>query len=657
MDSDPTTEDEWFDTFESTSEFQRDSPFDEYGEYRRSTVVNYHDITQHDLENCTFPDDFLYLPFSDPNYKDDWSPSMIDAFGMIEEYDDVGILEEYYDALEVHASDVTPTEDKPPPEPPPTNTKPIQHLRQEVDYTIKTPYFCWLPLDIVKKTFQATTQFARIPMSTHLTKHYKSPNPALNVHRRNEAIATDTVYADVPAVDDGSACAQIFVGTESSFLEVYGMKSEKQFVNTLQDTIRRRGAPTGLISDRAQVEISNQVLDLLRAYVISDWQSEPHQQHQNICEQRYQDLKRIVNRVMDRTNTPPECWLLALSYVSFVLNHTALKSLNWITPIQALLGSTPDISVLLRFFWYQPVYYKLDDSNFPSESPELRGRFVGISETVGHAMTYKILTDDTKKIIHRSNVRSALDADSANLKADFINGELPEEPYPDISEIVKSVYDSKDTVDKTTLKIIEPPEELIGKTFLMDTNEDGTKHRARIIKAIEDYDYNLKKNPSHVKFLCSVNNDEYKEAIAYADILRYIEKDLEHQDTVWKFKRIVAHEGPLRTNHPNYKGSLYNVRIEWEDSSITSEPLGIIASDDSVTCAIYARDNELLDMPGWKRFKSIAKRQKKLLRMANQAKLRSYRTAPKYMNGFEIPKNYKHAMYLDDRNGNDKSGR
>jgi hypothetical protein len=35
------------------------------------------------------------------------------------------------------------------------------------------------------------------------------------------------------------------------------MKSDKQFINTLEDNIHRRGgAPTKLISDHAQVEIS-----------------------------------------------------------------------------------------------------------------------------------------------------------------------------------------------------------------------------------------------------------------------------------------------------------------------------------------------------------------------------------------------------------------
>ena len=46
------------------------------------------------------------------------------------------------------------------------------------------------------------------------------------------------------------------------------MKTDKQFVNTLQDVVRRRGAPSGLISDRARVEISKRILDILRTYVI-----------------------------------------------------------------------------------------------------------------------------------------------------------------------------------------------------------------------------------------------------------------------------------------------------------------------------------------------------------------------------------------------------
>jgi hypothetical protein len=48
-------------------------------------------------------------------------------------------------------------------------------------------------------------------MSTILEKHYKSPSRALNVHRHEEALATDTVYSDVPAVDSGLTITQLLL--------------------------------------------------------------------------------------------------------------------------------------------------------------------------------------------------------------------------------------------------------------------------------------------------------------------------------------------------------------------------------------------------------------------------------------------------------------
>jgi len=95
--------------------------------------------------------------------------------------------------------------------------------RKEPNYEALHPMFGWLPTDTIKWTFAVTTQFVHIPMSTILKKHYKSPFPALNdVHHREEPVATDTVYLDMLAIDDGSTSAQIFVGTESLLTDCYG---------------------------------------------------------------------------------------------------------------------------------------------------------------------------------------------------------------------------------------------------------------------------------------------------------------------------------------------------------------------------------------------------------------------------------------------------
>jgi hypothetical protein len=80
----------------------------------------------------------------------------------------------------------------------------------------------------------------------------------------------------------------------------------------------------------------------------------------------------------------------------------------------------------------------------------------------------------------------------------------------------------------------------------------------------------------------------------------------------------------------------------------------MIAQDDPVTCAEYAKRNGLLEAPGWKRFKSIAKNDKKLERMVNQAKLKNYRREPYWKFGYLVPRTHAQAVEIDQRNGNTK---
>ena len=43
--------------------------------------------------------------------------------------------------------------------------------------------------------------------------------------------------------------AQFFVGLDTLVCDAYGIKTQKQFINTLYDNIRFRGAMTTLITD------------------------------------------------------------------------------------------------------------------------------------------------------------------------------------------------------------------------------------------------------------------------------------------------------------------------------------------------------------------------------------------------------------------------
>jgi hypothetical protein len=114
-------------------------------------------------------------------------------------------------------------------------------------------------------------------------------------------------------------------------------------VNTLEDNIIKRGAPNKLIRDRAQVIIINKATDILRTLCIANWQSEPHQQHQNQAGQRNKTIRNCTNCFLDRTSAPAYVWLLCLQYICSLLNHIYNMSIKCV-PLTHLSGSTTNIN-------------------------------------------------------------------------------------------------------------------------------------------------------------------------------------------------------------------------------------------------------------------------------------------------------------------------
>ena len=180
-----------------------------------------------------------------------------------------------------------------------------QVVAKQPDYQSLQPHFAWLPVDKVKATLAATTQWYKAEQRLPMRKHYKSRFPAANVDRLNEGlnevVATDTFFSSTEAHDDGimghggATMAQLYVGTTSHITAVFPMSSESQMSNTLLDFIRLHGAPNMLFSDNAKTQISNKVIDILRHYHIKQHRSEPYYQHQNLAERRIQDCKHLVN--------------------------------------------------------------------------------------------------------------------------------------------------------------------------------------------------------------------------------------------------------------------------------------------------------------------------------------------------------------------------
>ena len=129
-----------------------------------------------------------------------------------------------------------------------------------------------------------------------------------------------------------------------------------------------RGSMTKLVSDSAQVEMSNKVKDLLRMYISSSWHSEAYHQNQNDAKGRYRTIKNWTNTIMNRTGALADCWSLCMTYVCYLFNYMSCNALKDSVSLTKLYGVTPDISILLLYTFYQPVFYATHNQSFPSTS-------------------------------------------------------------------------------------------------------------------------------------------------------------------------------------------------------------------------------------------------------------------------------------------------
>ena len=67
------------------------------------------------------------------------------------------------------------------------------------------------------------------------------------------------------------------------------------------------------------------------------------------------------------------------------------------------------------------------------------------------------------------------------------------------------------------------PNDLVRRTFLIPL-EDIQLLRPRIVKTIDDYEGDLHRDSSRIKFICSTKHDKVEDFFTYNEILDYINK-------------------------------------------------------------------------------------------------------------------------------------
>ena len=207
-----------------------------------------------------------------------------------------------------------------------------------------------------------------------------------------------------------------------------------------------------------------------------------------------------------------------------------------------------------------------------------------------------------------------------------------DESRPNFEQFVKS-QSGEDEDNPIHMANIDIPN-LLGRSFLLPPKDNGERHMAKIID-IDDHGQPLE----DIKFKLKINKDQAEELMSYNQLMDYIQKGTdaeEDPDSLFKFRDIVAHQGPLESTDPDHKGSKYNVMVEWE----------------SYERAGYAKKHDLLDTTGWKHLKRYAKTSKRLIRAVKQSRICQVRTSVQYQHDFQVPKDYNDAIRLDKENSN-----
>jgi len=187
---------------------------------------------------------------------------------------------------------------------------------------------------------------------------------------------------------------------------MYPIKREGDGPTVLEDFIRDHGSPFILRNDVSQMQSGKLWTSICRKYNISQTFTEPNHPQQNPAERYIGHVKDLVIKILDRTGAPDKFWALCGTYVVYILNRMAHPLLDNRTPFERRHGYTPDISAILHFSFWDPVYFYDSETTFP-QTRERIGYFVGFTESIGDALTYWVFDTDTQQVLVRSIVRLA----------------------------------------------------------------------------------------------------------------------------------------------------------------------------------------------------------------------------------------------------------
>ena len=148
------------------------------------------------------------------------------------------------------------------------------------------------------------------------------------------------------------------------------------------------------------------------------------------------------------------------------------------------------------------------------------------------------------------------------------------------------------------------PNDIKGKVFLIKPDERGNMDKARIVELINEFDDKLDRDPLCCKFKIefekntpSGKDTHLDDIMSCNDILDYVEREINNEDgDYWRFRKIISHSLLPGKKVKNRTG--IEVQVVWETGATSTESFEALRKDIPVDLAIYAKENNLLELDG-----------------------------------------------------------
>ena len=139
--------------------------------------------------------------------------------------------------------------------------------------------------------------------------------------------------------------------------------------------------------------------------------------------------------------------------------------------------------------------------------------------------------------------------------------------------------------------------------------------QTQVVKLINKFNNNLNKDSLCCKFKIkfenhtpSSNNTHLDNIMFYNDILDYIERENNNEDGVlWKLREILNHS---LISGKKGKDDKIEIQLVWEMVATSIECFEALKKNILIDLAIYAKENDLLEIDKWKTLERLVDRSK-----------------------------------------------